>query len=90
MSDTDLKTAVADAGLSPQVADAVLKENADARLSALQDAMAAVALICLLALFFTQWIPAIPVGTQDDGGDVDAHARGGTAGGSASAGLRSG
>lgn len=63
ISNTDLSAAMNAAGVPSEVAQAVLDENAHARLEALQAAMAAVALIAALALFFTERIPKVPVGT---------------------------
>ena len=46
-----------DAGVPPATADAIVDENADARLDALRDALAVLALIALAALLFTRRIP---------------------------------
>jgi MFS family permease len=58
LSDADLKTALAKAGASKQVTQAVLDENQQARLDGLRTALAALALLTLIALFFSARIPA--------------------------------
>ncbi|MGW4369439.1 MFS transporter [Nocardia takedensis] len=61
LSDTQLTTALDDAGIDPAAADAILTVNSDARLEALQVAFAVTALLAVLALFGTGSIPARPV-----------------------------
>lgn len=62
LSDTQLSTALDEAGVEPTVADAVVSANADARLEALQSAFAVAALLAVAALFGTGRIPRRPVG----------------------------
>jgi Na+/melibiose symporter-like transporter len=57
ISDADLETALEQAGASPQVTQAVLDENQQARLDGLRIALATLALIALIALFFSRRIP---------------------------------
>jgi MFS family permease len=57
LSDADLQTALTKAGASKQVTQAVLDENQQARLDGLRTALAALALLALIALFFTTRIP---------------------------------
>jgi MFS family permease len=57
ISDADLKAALDDAHVAPKTADAIVAENSKARLAALQAALAVVAAVALLALFFTGGIP---------------------------------
>jgi predicted MFS family arabinose efflux permease len=57
VSDADLRTALEDAHVRPQTTDAIVEENSKARLTALQAALAVVAGVALLALFFTGGIP---------------------------------
>lgn len=56
-ADADLKTALDEAGVSPQTADAIVEENATARLDALRLSLSALALIALVALFVSRRIP---------------------------------
>ena len=60
ISDTALETALTDAGVSPEVTDTVLAENREARVAALDLAIALLAVLALVSLFFTGNIP----GTQ--------------------------
>jgi MFS family permease len=57
LSDADLQTALAKAGASKQVTQAVLDENQQARLDGLRTALAALALLALIGLFFTTRVP---------------------------------
>ena len=52
--------AAIDAGLSPDEADAVTADYADAQLDALKKAMFGVALLALLSLLFTRRLPGKP------------------------------
>ncbi|HET7378687.1 MAG TPA: MFS transporter [Gaiellales bacterium] len=62
ISDADLKVALQDAGLSQQETDAIVEANAQARIDGLRAALAVLALLALVALFFTGRIPDRPVG----------------------------
>lgn len=62
ISDTDLTARLQKADVPPAQADAVLKANSDARLSALRTSLSVVALISVAALFLTGLIPTEPVG----------------------------
>ena len=62
ISDTDLKAQLRKANVPPAQADAVLKANSDARLSALRTSLWVVALFAVAALFFTGLIPVKPIG----------------------------
>ena len=57
LSDADLQAALTKAGASTQVTQAVLDENQQARLDGLRTALAALALLTLVALFFSTRIP---------------------------------
>jgi hypothetical protein len=61
VSDADLETALADAGASAEVSQAVIDENEQARLDGLRVALAVIALVALVALFFARRIPTAPV-----------------------------
>jgi MFS family permease len=64
ISDKDLEKALDDAHVSNKTADAVVDENAQARIAGLRSALAVLALISLLALLFTRGIPTIQPGTE--------------------------
>jgi hypothetical protein len=57
ISDADLETALEEAGATAEVSQAVLDENQQARLDGLRTALAALALIALIGLFFASRIP---------------------------------
>ncbi|MGI5449627.1 MFS transporter [Streptomyces sp. CA-243310] len=58
LSDTQLKSALDEAGTSPEVSEAAMTANADARLDGLRAALAILAFAALIALFFAQRIPS--------------------------------
>lgn len=62
ISDTDLETALTSAGVSPEVTDAVMTTNQEARVAALDAAIALLAVLALISLFFTGSIPTAPPG----------------------------
>jgi EmrB/QacA subfamily drug resistance transporter len=57
ISNAQLETAMNDAGASPQVTDAVVEENAQARVDGLRAALALLAIVGAIALFFTRRLP---------------------------------
>jgi predicted MFS family arabinose efflux permease len=57
VSDADLDNALVDAGVDPVTADAIVDENADARLHGLRVSLSVLGLIALVALFATRRIP---------------------------------
>ncbi|MFD7555490.1 MFS transporter [Streptomyces sp. NPDC059835] len=58
LSDAQLKTALDEAGTNPEVSQAALDANAEARLDGLRAALAILAFAAIVALFFTHRIPA--------------------------------
>jgi MFS family permease len=64
VSDKDLQTALDDAHVSNMTADAVVDENAQARIDGLRSALAILAMLSLLALLFTRGIPTIQPGAE--------------------------
>ena len=57
ISDADIETALRDAGVDTATSGAVLDVNQQARLDGLQSALALLAIIGVLALFFTKRVP---------------------------------
>jgi hypothetical protein len=57
VSDNDLKAALDKAGVPAETANAVVKENSDARLAGLRSALSLLAVIALLALFPGRRLP---------------------------------
>jgi hypothetical protein len=68
ISDADLETALEEAGASPAITQAVVDENEQARLDGLRSALALLALIAVVALFFTRRIPDRQPGAAVTGG----------------------
>jgi MFS family permease len=58
LSDKDLQAALDEAHVPPKTADAIVAENADARIAGLRSALSVLAIIALIALFTTRRIPA--------------------------------
>jgi MFS family permease len=59
VSDDDLDEALVDAGVDPELVPSIVDANADARVLALRASLAVVALMALLALFFTEAMPTV-------------------------------
>ena len=57
VSDDDLETELDKAGVPPNTADAIVDENADARVDGLRTSLSLLAIIALIALFFSRRIP---------------------------------
>jgi MFS family permease len=66
VSDADLEGALREAGASEATTSAVVDENGAARLDGLQAALASMAVLALLALFFTGRVPEEQPGSQRD------------------------
>jgi hypothetical protein len=58
VSDDQLRTALDEAGVPPDTVDAIVHENATARIDGLRTSLSVLALIALIAAFFAHWIPA--------------------------------
>jgi len=66
ISDADLEKALDDAGVPPETTDAIVVENADARLDGLRVTLGVLALLALVALFLSGSIPTKPVGSEPE------------------------
>jgi MFS family permease len=64
LSDADLTSALKDAGLTQQETQAALDANAQARITGLRAALAVLAALALVSLFFTGRIPSRPIGSE--------------------------
>jgi predicted MFS family arabinose efflux permease len=62
--DSSLGAALSDAGVDPQVAEAVVEENAASRIAGLRSALGVLAVLALLALAFTGGIPVRQAGAD--------------------------
>ena len=60
ISDAQLKTALNDAHVPPKTADAIVQENATARIDGLRTALSVLAIFALIALFFSGGDPDTP------------------------------
>jgi len=58
VSDAQLETALKDAGVNAQTTQAIVDENEQARVDGLRSALALLAIIAVIGLFFTKRIPA--------------------------------
>jgi len=61
VSDSELKQGLSTTSLSPATQDAIVAENASARLVGLRTALSVVALIIVLALFLARMLPDTPI-----------------------------
>jgi hypothetical protein len=68
VSDAQLETALADAGVAPEEAAVIQEENTSARITALKASLALLAVVVVLALYFTRRIPTEPVGSTPERG----------------------
>jgi hypothetical protein len=57
VSDADLKTALNKAGVPTETANAIVDENATARIDGLRSSLSVMAVIALIAVFFSVRIP---------------------------------
>jgi len=57
VSDADLGSALKEAGATPEVTRAVVEENEGARIAGLRSALALLAILGVIALFFTRRLP---------------------------------
>jgi MFS family permease len=74
MSDKDLQAQLSKAGVPAKTADAIVEENAQARIDGLRASLSVLAVIALIALFFSRRLPtkqpsAAPA-SEPDGGDL--------------------
>jgi MFS family permease len=68
VSDAQLEDALDAAGIDPQTADAIVEDNSTARLEGLRAALAVLALITFLALWFARGIPTRQPAAQEAAG----------------------
>ena len=75
MSNADLSTALSDAGVPANVADAAVQVNESARIAGLRTSLSVLAVIAAIALYFTRLLPTEPVGgpaPAKDGEEAEA------------------
>ena len=65
VSDAQLETGLAEAGVDPAVADAIVEENTQARLDGLRSALTVLALLAAIAFFATGGLPTRQPGSAD-------------------------
>jgi MFS family permease len=71
VSDADLRKALDDAGVPPETADAIVDENAKARIDALRASLALLAVIAVIALLLNGNIPTAAAAAASTGGDTE-------------------
>jgi MFS family permease len=64
LSDADVETALEEAGVTGETAEAIVSENAEARLKALRSALTIIAIVAALALMFSGPIPTRQPGSR--------------------------
>jgi MFS family permease len=67
VSDADLEDALIQAGVDQELVPEIVDDNANARLLALRASLAVIALVVLLALFFTEAIPTVQAADERAG-----------------------
>jgi Na+/melibiose symporter-like transporter len=72
ISDADLEAALEDAGVDPATTRSVLDENEEARIDGLRSALALLAIVAVIALFFTKRIPTTQPGGVAAASDATA------------------
>jgi MFS family permease len=72
ISDADLRTGLEKTDLPPSTQDAIVAENASARLAGLRSALGLVALLAVLGLFFTGMLPRRSLRMEADRGDPES------------------
>jgi len=63
ISNADLESALQDAGVDQQASQAIIEVNEEARVDGLRSALALLAIIGVVALFFSRRVPIAPVGS---------------------------
>jgi hypothetical protein len=71
ISDADLEAALTDAGVSKSTTAAVVDENAQARLDALRASLSVLAVLALVALFFSRALPTTPAAVDETEPEAD-------------------
>jgi Na+/melibiose symporter-like transporter len=67
VSDADLEAALLEGGVTDAQAQVILDENEAARIAGLRASLSILAVVGLIALYFTRMIPIEPVGTPSEG-----------------------
>ena len=64
VSNAQLETGLAEAGVDPALAEAILEENEAARIDGLRAGLSVLAVTAVVALFLTRLVPTEPVGAE--------------------------
>ncbi|MGZ8596326.1 MAG: MFS transporter, partial [Actinomycetota bacterium] len=70
ISDEQLTTALTDAGVDAPTTQAIVDENEKARVDGLRSALALLAIVAMIALFFTKRIPTVQPGAAETSGST--------------------
>jgi hypothetical protein len=76
VSDADLEKKLEEAGVPPDTANAIVDENATARITALRQSLSILAVIALIALFFTRRLPLRPITASDEENEPESAVEG--------------
>jgi MFS family permease len=71
ISDKDLQTKLDEAGVPEETAKAIVDENETARIGALRQSLSILAVIALIALFFTRRLPLQPITATAEEGELE-------------------
>ena len=66
VSDAELEEGLKKAHVPPRASEAIVEENETARLKGLRTALSVLAILALIALFFSRWIPTEPPASESE------------------------
>jgi hypothetical protein len=64
VSNAQLETALSDAGVDPTLSAAIVEDNEEARIDGLRAGLSVLAVVAVIALYFTRLVPTVAVGRE--------------------------